>query len=247
MSALKQLVFVGIGTGNPDHVTLEGIAAIRDADCVLIPHKGQAKDDLAEIRRALVRKVAPSTKVIEYEVPVRDAAMPYDLAVAEWHGKIADTWQGAIPADAGTVAFLVWGDPSLYDSSLRIAALMSSQPRTTVVPGITSLQVLTAAHCIPLNDINKPVLITTGRQLRDHGWPPGADRVAVMLDGACSFQHLDPSGATIWWGAFLGLPNALLKHGPLHEVSAEIVALRAKAREAHGWIMDTYLLARSDA
>ena len=97
---------------------------------------------------------------------------------------------------------------------------------------------------MPLNQINAPVQITTGRQLRDKGWPRDADRIAVMLDGECSFQAIDPTGVTIWWGAYLGLPNQVLCHGPLDEVGAEIVDLRAKAREAHGWIMDTYLLER---
>ena len=50
---------------------------------------------------------------------------------------------------------------------------------------------------------------------------------------------------TIWWGAYLGLPNQLLQHGPLAEVGGDIVALRQAARAEHGWIMDTYILSRS--
>ena len=147
------------------------------------------------------------------------------------------------PAPDGPVALLVWGDPSLYDSALRVAARLSPAPEVSVIPGITSLQALTAAFAMPLNDINAPVLITTGRQLRDHGWPGDARRVAVMLDGECSFTGLDPEGIEIWWGAFLSLPNQILRHGPLADVGNEIVELRAEARAAHGWIMDTYLLA----
>ena len=70
----------------------------------------------------------------------------------------------------------------------------------SVVPGITALQALTAAHAIALNEINAPVTITTGRTLRDHGWPQNANTIAVMLDGDCAFQHLAPEGVTIWWG-----------------------------------------------
>jgi precorrin-6A synthase len=116
--------------------------------------------------------------------------------------------------------------------------------RVSVVPGITALQALTAAHVIPLNEINGPVTITTGRRLRRFGWPASADTLAVMLDGECAFQHLAPDGVTIWWGAYLGMPQQLLVSGPLAEVTGAILQQRSAAREAHGWIMDTYLLRR---
>ncbi len=241
---MKTLKFIGIGTGNPDHITLAGQEAIRSADCVLIPRKGAQKDDLADLRRGIVLRADPAARMVEYEVPERDAEMPYALAVEQWHAAIAEVWKSAFPNDAETIAFLVWGDPSLYDSSLRIAARLRPEANSEVVPGITALQALTAAHRIPLNEINKPIHITTGRQLRDHGWPSGTDRVAVMLDGNCSFQRLDPTGIQIWWGAFLGMPNEMLRSGPLSEVCREIVDLRTVARAEHGWIMDTYLLSR---
>jgi precorrin-6A synthase len=113
-------------------------------------------------------------------------------------------------------------------------------------PGITALQALTAAHAIVLNDINAPVTITTGRQLRDHGWPESADTIAVMLDGHCAFQHLPPEGITIWWGAYLGMPQQICIAGPLAEVSERIQAERQAARAAHGWVMDIYLMRRVD-
>ena len=149
--------------------------------------------------------------------------------------------------EGGRVALLVWGDPSLYDSTLRIARRLATHTEltTTVVPGITALQALTAAHAIPLNDINAPVLITTGRQLRERGWPDSADTVAVMLDGQCAFQTLDPQGLHIWWGAFLGMPHQLCLSGPLAEAGPAILREREQARARHGWIMDTYLLRRT--
>ena len=117
----------------------------------------------------------------------------------------------------------------------------------TVVPGITSLQALTAAHAIPLNDVAAPVLITTGRRLREAGWPDGVDTLAVMLDGGCAFDTLDPAGVTIWWGAYLGMAYEELASGPLATVGPRIVADRAALRARHGWIMDIYLLRRTPA
>ena len=100
-------------------------------------------------------------------------------------------------------------------------------------------------HAIALNDINAPVTITTGRALRDHGWPEGATTVVVMLDAGGAFEALDPKGLHIWWGAYVGMSEQILRSGPLADIAADIVATRASARAAHGWIMDIYLIRKS--
>ena len=251
-----ELSLVGIGTGNPDHLTRQGAAALNAADVILIPRKGDSKADLAELRESLCAAVVsnPSTQIVHFDMPLRDSAdadpARYADAVNRWHDAIAEIWHDQIrthlPVD-GKLALLVWGDPSLYDSTLRIAERLKLRLalHVSVVPGITALQALTAAHAIPLNDINAPITITTGRQLREHGWPASANTVAVMLDGECSFQQLDPAGVTIWWGAYLGMPEQLLVSGPLADVAPRILQQRQSARAAHGWIMDTYLLRRA--
>ena len=246
---MRELWLIGIGTGNPDHLTKAGEDAIRGADVILIPRKGSGKEDLAELRERICLDVlkGEADHLVYVDLPVRDTSLEYKQGVNAWHDAIAKAWTAACPQHADRVALLVWGDPSLYDSTLRIAARLDPAPSVKVVPGITALQALTAAHAIPLNDINAPVVITTGRQLRDHGWPEGADTVAVMLDGECSFQGLrDQDRIDIWWGAYLGMANEVLRNGRLSDVSQEVLDLRAEARQAHGWIMDIYLLRRLD-
>ena len=63
----------------------------------------------------------------------------------------------------------------------------------------------------------------------------------VMLDGECAFLQCGPE-TRIWWGAYLGTPDEVLMAGTVGEVGEDIAAVRAAARERHGWIMDTYLL-----
>jgi len=243
-----ELLLIGIGSGNPDHLTGAAIRALNRADLVLIPEKGAGKADLADLRQGICgRFLTSGAKVVGFDLPVRDAATPgYLDRVNDWHDVIAGVWQTAITDNLGqhgTVALLIWGDPSLYDSSLRIAARLGHS--VAVVPGITSLQLLTAAHAIPLNDLAAPFAVTTGRRLRETGLPAGIDTVVVMLDGDCSFSGLDPDGVSIWWGAYLGMPEQMLMAGPLAEVGPQIIAARAVARAAHGWIMDIYLLRRA--
>ncbi|MEM6608093.1 MAG: precorrin-6A synthase (deacetylating) [Pseudomonadota bacterium] len=243
---MAEIWLIGIGTGNPAHVTQEARVALRDAALVMVPRKGPDKADLVDLRRTILAESGSTAPVAEFDMPLRDETRPYGEAVARWHDAISDIWTATIAAaqPVGPIALMVWGDPGLYDSTLRIADRLSPRPRLRVVPGITALQALTAAHAIPFNTVNGAITITTGRRLREHGWPQAAETVAVMLDGACSFTGLPADGLHIWWGAFLGMSEEVLDAGPLVEAGPRIVATRAAARARHGWIMDSYLLRR---
>ncbi|MDA9411145.1 MULTISPECIES: precorrin-6A synthase (deacetylating) [unclassified Bradyrhizobium] len=247
---MMTLSLIGIGCGDPGQLTRAAIGAINTADLILVPRKGAAKSDLAELRRTICAEVLTNdtTRIAEFDLPVRDAReADYRKGVDDWHDAVAATWSQTIADHLGAdgkVALLIWGDPSLYDSSLRIARRLDPLPEIEVVPGITSIQALCAAHALPLNDIGEPFLVTTGRRLREGGWPEGVDTVVVMLDGGTAFQSLDPEGLQIWWGAYLGMADQIILSGALTEVGPRIVAARQDARERHGWIMDSYILKR---
>lgn len=245
--AALEFWLVGVGMGAAGHLTMEGRQALRDAAVVLLPRKGAEKEDLVELRLAILRAAGSPARIATFDMPVRDERLPYAERVERWHDAIAIRWGQTITAAApeGPVALMVWGDPGLYDSTLRIAARLRPQPRVRVVPGITALQALTAAHAIPFNTIGGSVMVMTGRRLRAEGWPAGAETVAVMLDGDCSFTALQPSGLHIWWGAYLGMDAQILDAGPLAEAGPRIVETRAAARASCGWLMDTYLLRRA--
>jgi precorrin-6A synthase len=244
------LSLIGIGCGDPGQLTLAAIRAINTADLILIPRKGSVKSELADLRRTICDEVLTNdkTRVVEFDLPTRDADQDdYRKGVAEWHEAVAVTWSREIAShlgNKGCVALLIWGDPSLYDSSLRIAQRLDPVPELEVVAGVTSIQALCAAHAVPVNEIGEPFLVTTGRRLRQDGWPSGVNTVVVMLDSGAAFQSLDPEGLYIWWGAYLGMPDEILMSGNLVEVGPGILATRHEARERHGWIMDSYLLKR---
>jgi len=244
------LSLIGIGCGDPEQLTLAAVRAINGADLVLIPRKGEDKTDLAELRREICARVLTNatTRVVQFDLPVRDAERSdYRAGVDDWHDAVAQVWAreiaGHLGAD-GRAALLIWGDPSLYDSSLRIARRLKPEPVIEMIPGITSIQALCAAHRIPLNEIGKPFLVTTGRQLRDNGWPSGVETVVVMLDGGTAFQSLDAQGLHIWWGAYLGMPHQIILSGALADLGERIAEARAEARARHGWIMDSYMIRR---
>ena len=247
------LSLIGIGCGDPAYLTREALGAINAADLILIPRKGEEKSELAALRRRICGDVLTNakTRLVEFDLPVRDSEdADYRAGVDAWHDAVAATWSRAIGTHLGKegrVALLIWGDPSLYDSSLRIARRLDPVPEIEIVPGITAIQALCAAHARPLNEIGEPFLVTTGRRLREGGWPAGVDTVVVMLDGGAAFQSLDPNGIHIWWGAYLGMADEMTFSGALAAVGSTIVAARRQARARRGWIMDSYILKRLSA
>ena len=245
------LYLVGIGTGNPEHVTQQAINVLRSSDIILVPNKGSEKSDLANLRYQICDELLGSKKplIFEFDIPKRSSEVEYLDAVDQWHEVIANAWESTIEhaqlnavQRIKKVSLMIWGDPSLYDSALRIAERLTPKPSVTVVPGITSIQALASAHKIPINDVGSSFLVTTGRRLIDEGFPKDYDKVVVMLDGNCSFNSLKRSDFYIWWGAYLGMPNQIIFSGNLDDVADLIVKERKKARDEHGWIMDTYLI-----
>lgn len=248
---MRHILVIGIGTGNPEHLTVQAINALNQADVLFVPTKGAKKTDLAEVRRVIIARYVtrPDSRTVEFELPVRKAEeKSYVKGVDEWHAAITERYVRLflehLPED-GTAGLLVWGDPMLYDSTLRILERVKAGGKVdfdlTVIPGITSVQVLCAAHRIPLNLVGKPVEITTGRRLWDT-FPHRSESAVVMLDGDQAFRHVEDPEAEIYWGAYLGTDAEVVIRGKVVEVRDEILKTRAAARERHGWIMDIYLL-----
>jgi precorrin-6A synthase len=247
---MRKILIIGIGPGHPDQITLQAIAAMKTVDVFFIPGKGGEKAELAAVRHAMLeRHLANGThRTVGFDVPRRDASGSYHAGVAAWHEEIGAIYEKLFAEhleEGETGGFLVWGDPSLYDSTIRTLETIKLRGAVgidfEIIPGITSVQQLTAAHRIPLNTIGNPVEITTGRLLAER-FPEAADSVVVMLDGGTAFAGIDRDDLDIFWGAYLGSEDEILISGRLSHVKHEIVRVRAEARERKGWMFDTYLL-----
>lgn len=258
LRCVKQIYVIGIGAGDPEQLTLQAVRALGRADVFFLLDKGEDKAGLVRLREEILQRHAPQPhRVVVATDPDRDrtaATGSYVPAVDDWRRRRGDIYQRLIAeelADGGCGAFLVWGDPALYDSTLAILEDVHARGGTdfdwTVVPGISSVATLAARHRTGLNQVGRPVQITTGRRLADGGGlPDGVDDVVVMLDARQAFGALAGQGLHIYWGAYLGTPDEILLAGPLTEEMADrIRTTRAAARTRKGWIMDTYLLRRT--
>jgi precorrin-6A synthase len=249
----RTVYVIGIGAGHPDHLTLQAVAAMNRVDVFFTIDKGEATADLAALRHELLARhvTRPHRVVAAPEVPRDRDPAAYVDAATQWQLRRGVLYEGMIaealrPGETG--AFLVWGDPALYDGTLpllhRIADRSHGELRIVSIPGISSVSALAAAHGLILNRIGAPVLITTGRRLAEEGMPRDIDDVVVMLDGRGAFAGLPDPDVDVYWGAYLGTPDEILVAGDLHAVRDEITSRRAEARARKGWIMDVYLLRR---
>jgi precorrin-6A synthase len=244
---------VGIGSGHPDQLTVEAVDALRSADFAIAARK-RDDDPLLALRQEIIDRHAPGLEIVEVDDPDRDRSAEataskdgYEAAVSDWHDARAARYEEVLGSRRGQAAMLVWGDPAFYDSTIRIVERILDRGNLVfawdVVPGISALQLLAARHRIVLHEIGQPILVTTGRRLRE-AIDAGAENILVMLSAAVDLTGLDDWH--IWWGANLGTDVEYLITGRVAEAAAGITAARERVKAECGWVMDTYLLRRPD-
>ncbi|TAJ42665.1 MAG: precorrin-6A synthase (deacetylating) [Reyranella sp.] len=252
---MKKILIIGIGAGDPDYITVQAVKALNAVDVFFLMDKGRIKGKLRDVREEICRRhIAPDRRhrFVEAPSPPRNTQpADYRASVDELNAAKQAVFEAMIQGemkDGETAGILVWGDPMLYDSTIRnIEAIIATGRHTIdfeVIPGITAVQALAARHRIPLNRIAEPVLLTTGRKLAE-GFPDGIDSAAVLLDGEDTFRRFADQDMEIYWGAYLGTPDEILISGKLKDVAGEIHRRRTEARQKNGWIMDTYLIRRA--
>ena len=246
---MRKVHIIGIGAGNPDYVTIQAINAMNEADVFFIPDKGREKEGLKRLRTEICERYItdPNYRTVDVIMPTRDCSSSYREGVEAWHAAIQAKYEALLTeqlADGECGAFLVWGDPALFDSTLRIIEKLHAKGLPLdydVIPGISSVQALAARHRVPLNRIGEPVAIIPGRRLEENSLDD-RDSIVVVLDGDHAFRRLDGDDVDIFWGAYVGTDDECLISGRLSDVADEIATIRRRKKEAKGWIMDSYLL-----
>jgi precorrin-6A synthase len=252
---MRTILVIGIGAGNPDYLTIQAINAMNRAQVFFMPDKGEEKAGLNAIRLAMLERFVtePGYRLVEFAIPARRRAETPDYrdSVDEWRGKLEAAYERMFDElpDNGVGAFLVWGDPTLYDGTLRILKDMQAagwQIAIEVIPGISAPQALAAQHQVTLNRVGEAVTITTGRRVGE-GEADGLSSAVVMLDNHQVFRRFADGEAEIFWGAYLGTEEEILVVGKVSEVMDEIDAKRREAQARNGWIMDTYMIRKPQA
>lgn len=235
---MPEVRVLGFGMG-PQHVTPEVAEALVGCDYALAVQKGD-DDPLLAVRQAVAD--AHGVELVVVRDPERDRSpgldrAGYEGAVADWYDARLAAYRAVIDARGGVCAFLVWGDPALYDGTIRIVRELGVD--FEVLPGISAPQVLAARHRIVLHEVGQPVHVTTARRLRADV-DAGQRNVVAMLTAGVDLDGF--ADWTIWWGANLGGTGERLVSGRVGDVRAAIEAAREAAKAEAGWVMDLFLL-----
>lgn len=245
-----RVTVIGIGPGHRDQITVQAVKALNAHRVILIPTK--AGTTTGETRReiALSHLDDPASHNL-VDLPMPKVSERPEGAYAEGVQSFRDAQAQAIHAaldrycDEEDVALLAWGCPTLYDGTIEGVKTYPGV-ELTVIPGVTSVSALAAAHGVVQSKVGQSVLITTGRQLAEH-IPEGFATIADMVDAKGHLLAHDDDRWQIYWGAYVGHDQQVLRSGNLARVREDIMTTRAELKATHGWLFDIALIQATDA
>ena len=101
---MRKISVVGIGAGDPEHITVQAISVLNTVDVVFMVDKGDQKRELTDLRREICERyiTRPGYRVVTAAETPRDReAAAYRAAVDDWRSRRADTYQRLIADELG--------------------------------------------------------------------------------------------------------------------------------------------------
>ena len=131
------LIFIGVGPGDPELVTLKAARLLREADAIAVPDRGVAMK--------IVGDLIQGKPLLQLNLPMRGGRAEWERA----HEEAADAllaWLEEYPR----VAFPVLGDPGIYATSSYLYRRIQPKHPCEIVPGIPAMCAAAAKLGVPL-------------------------------------------------------------------------------------------------
>ena len=145
---------VGVGTGDPEYLTLKAVRLIKQADVVVYLKSEKGVTLARDIAEKWLDKQQQMAIIMPYKTDRTAANNAYDDGAKS----IAKYLQQGLD-----VAFLCEGDPLFFGSYLYLHQRLSAQYHCEIIAGISSIHASAALAQIPLTQQNQSLAILTSR------------------------------------------------------------------------------------
>lgn len=144
---------VGVGTGNPELITLKALRIIQSVPVIAYP----ASEDGNSFARSIVAQFLPGNQI---EIPI---VLPFQLkkSAQPFYDKAADKLSEYLNSGRD-IAVLCEGDPFFYGSFMYLFNRLSQRFATEVIPGISSVMASAAMIGLPLTYRNDVFMVLSG-------------------------------------------------------------------------------------
>jgi len=149
---------IGVGTGDPEYLTLKAVRLIKQADVIAYLKSEKGTTIARDIANKWIIEQQEIAISMPYNTNRKIANHAYDHAAE----KIASYLQQGLK-----VVFLCEGDPLFFGSYIYLHQRLSLHYPCQIVPGISSINATTALAQIPLVQQNESLVIVSSRNSDD--------------------------------------------------------------------------------
>ena len=145
---------VGVGTGDPEYLTLKAVRLIQQADVIAYLKSNQGITIAYDIASKWITDQQQLIIPMPYKTDRKAANQAYNTAAEEIANYLRQGLQ---------VAFLCEGDPLFFGSYIYLHQRLSLHYKCEIVAGISSINAATALAQIPLVEQNQTLAVLTSR------------------------------------------------------------------------------------
>lgn len=161
------LIFIGVGPGDPELMTLKAVRTLREADAVALADKGAALQ--------IAESAIEGKPILKLSLPMKGNRADWEADHREAARQLLD-WLKTYP----TIAYPVLGDPGVYASSSYLMRLIRPHHPCAVIPGIPAMCAAAAALAVPLCEQRESLTVLDNFQ-EDNALPEG--NAVIMKSG----------------------------------------------------------------
>lgn len=187
MTTQHPIQFVSLGPGDPELITLKGLHALQQADCIFCPctrtADGQTRSRAGQIMQELH---IPAERLLYFTLPM---SRQRDAALSAYRQVFEDT--ARLCREGKRVCVAVEGDASLYASIHYVMdRLTESGLPACHIPGIPALIASAAACRLHLVGGQERLLVVPGTATSDQvsQWVESGNTIVVMKLSACKAE-----------------------------------------------------------